>query len=588
LTQFAANCDLKRGEEQLFLALAADERGYGAGAVALGSDAEKAREGTTMRGSPIRRGGAGGDELVLALVREHAGELLRFARRFSICADDAQDAYQRALEKLVMRMRGTPPSNVLSWLRTVLRHEAMAVRAERERMLGRALLDDDRDGDAAAIDPAERVERFERLAHTAEALRGLKPQELTALALRAEGLSYREICERTSWTYTRCNRAITEGRRALLARLQAIESGAECDRWLPVLSRFADGEAGAAELAELRPHLRSCAGCRATLRGFHAAPAQVGALVPVELLPVVVAAGAGAGGGLGVGRHLDGLLHMVLDRAGTSVLRVQGAIDALPGTKLAAVAASTVAVAGSGAAIEQAATAGVERAPPPRVAAVAATTPAPSTPTAPISAAAVPPAAPSAGPGTGSGAGEPPDGAGDPGAVFAANGALPGEFALERSLSAVAALAPAEYAAAAGAAAATASGPAAFSAAEGAGAPARRSAAFDAVPSSGAGSTSASRERGSSGRDRPSSRTAADGGASREAPDRGGDAGADTAKPGAQPGGEAAQPAARDEAPPASGAATAAPSAPPVFDQQPSQPTKPQTPAATGGEFGGF
>ncbi|MDO8209212.1 sigma-70 family RNA polymerase sigma factor [Conexibacter sp. CPCC 206217] len=347
------------------------------------------------------------EDEVLELLREHAGELLRFARRFSICADDAQDAYQRALEKLVRRMRQEPPENLLSWIRTVLRHESLQVRADRERSLNRVQLDDDRHG-ASLNDPAERVERFERLAHTAEALGRLKPQELTALVLRAEGLSYREICERTSWSYTRCNRVVTEGRRALRRRLDAIDSGAECERWLPLLSIFADGEATAREVAELRPHLRACTSCQATLRAFHELPSQLRALLPVAVLPVVlgavgvagVASGAGVAGGTaaadhgaaaaaatdhgaaavdavgaasgpggGIARHLGALVHGALDRASVSVLRVQSAVDALPGAKLAAVAASTVAVAGGGAAIEQAATAGVKRVPAAQVAA---------------------------------------------------------------------------------------------------------------------------------------------------------------------------------------------------------------------------
>lgn len=314
-----------------------------------------------MGRTPVRQGSDAGEELVLALVREHAGSLLRFARRFSICADDAQDAYQRTLEKLVRRVRTEPPENAVNWARTVLRNEALAIRAEREQTIGRLALEDERHRDSATLDPAERVERFERLAHTAEALRGLKPQEMTALALRAEGLSYKEICARTGWTYTRCNRAISEGRRALLERLRAIESGAECGRWMPLLSLLADGEATVRELAELRPHLRSCPACRATLRGFHDAPHQVAALLPVAGLPAVAVAtgavGSGAGS-FGLVRHLEAALQNLAERANTTVLRFHGAIDALPSTKLAAVAASTVAVAGGGAAIEQAASRG--------------------------------------------------------------------------------------------------------------------------------------------------------------------------------------------------------------------------------------
>ncbi|ADB50249.1 sigma-70 family RNA polymerase sigma factor [Conexibacter woesei] len=303
------------------------------------------------------RRGREAEERVFALVREHAYELLRFARRFSLCEDDAQDAYQRALEILVRQLRrGTPPQNTLSWLRTVVRHEASQVREERERRMSREQHDVEQQRNERADDPAERAERFERLAHTAEALRRLKPQEVTALVLRAEGLSYEEICERTSWSYTRTNRCVTEGRRALVARLRAIESGEECERWLPLLSMLADGEASARELTELRPHLRSCAACRATLRGFHEAPGQVGALVPAALLPVAV--GADPGGTI---RHVETMMHWLLERATVSAMRMQGAIDALPGTKIAAVAASTVAVAGSGAAIERAATNGPDR-----------------------------------------------------------------------------------------------------------------------------------------------------------------------------------------------------------------------------------
>lgn len=139
------------------------------------------------------------EDATLRLVLDHAGELLRFARRFSHCTDDAHDAYQRAVEILVRRMRADPPAQPLSWMRTVLRHEALAVRAEREQLVGHAELDLDRHEDRAIADPAEQAVGHERVRQTAEALRRLKPQEATALVLRAEGLSYEEICTRTGW-----------------------------------------------------------------------------------------------------------------------------------------------------------------------------------------------------------------------------------------------------------------------------------------------------------------------------------------------------------------------------------------------------
>jgi RNA polymerase sigma factor (sigma-70 family) len=289
------------------------------------------------------------EEAVLRLLQEHAAELLRFARRFSLCADDAHDAYQRAVEILVRRMRTDPPESPLNWLRTVLKHEAVAVRLQREQLVGRDEVDLDRHEGRHLEDPAERAVGYERLRHTAEALQRLKPQEVTALVLRAEGLSYQEICARMNWTYTKTNRCVSEGRRALLDRLGAIESGAECERWLPLLSALADGEATAGDLTELRPHLRACPACRATLRGFHDAPATVAALVPAAAIPVV----AGAEPSLSLFQHVEAAVHTVAERATMAAMRLQGAFDAVPGGKLAAVAASTAAVAGGGAAIEQ-------------------------------------------------------------------------------------------------------------------------------------------------------------------------------------------------------------------------------------------
>jgi RNA polymerase sigma factor (sigma-70 family) len=300
-----------------------------------------------MRGR--RRSGEGAEEAALRLVQEHAAELLRFARRFSHCADDAHDAYQRTLEILVRRLRTDPPDRPLQWVRTVLRHEALALRRERDRLVAREDVDLDRHEGDRLGDPAERAVGHERLRHTAEALARLKPQELTALVLRAEGLSYREICTRTGWTYTRTNRAVTEGRRALLQRIGAIESGAECARWLPSLSALADGEATRAQIAELRPHLRACPSCRATLREFHAAPARVAALVPAALLPFA----SPAGGALT--SHVAIAVHGFVERATLLAARTQAAFETLPGAKLAAVAASTAAIAGGGAVIEQAA-----------------------------------------------------------------------------------------------------------------------------------------------------------------------------------------------------------------------------------------
>ena len=51
--------------------------------------------------------------------------------------------------------------------------------------------------------PNEQAASRERVARSREALRALKPQELRALTLKAQGYSYAEIGEITGWTYTR-------------------------------------------------------------------------------------------------------------------------------------------------------------------------------------------------------------------------------------------------------------------------------------------------------------------------------------------------------------------------------------------------
>lgn len=62
--------------------------------------------------------------------------------------------------------------------------------------------------------PAEAEERREQLCRQREALAALKGDERRALLLLGLGLSYAEICEACSWSYTKVNRCLAEdGRR---------------------------------------------------------------------------------------------------------------------------------------------------------------------------------------------------------------------------------------------------------------------------------------------------------------------------------------------------------------------------------------
>src|SRR5215207_5325786 len=61
------------------------------------------------------------EDLVLATITQHADALLRTARRHSLCADDASDAYQRALEIFLRNAARLDPARAASWLHTVVR-----------------------------------------------------------------------------------------------------------------------------------------------------------------------------------------------------------------------------------------------------------------------------------------------------------------------------------------------------------------------------------------------------------------------------------------------------------------------------------
>src|SRR5436190_8288690 len=268
------------------------------------------------------------EHAALALLSRHSAGLLATARRYSASPEDAEDAYQRGVEILLTKAPTTTEAELLPWLKTVLKHEAFAV----SKASGRAVPAEEalafQTDERAWTD--ERAERYERLRVGAEAMAGLKPHEIRCLLLKAEGLSYQEICDMTGFTYTKVNRCLTEGRRAFLKRVAGIEAGAECQRLTPLISKVADGEASPEEMRVVRPHLKGCLACKATLREYRAAPARVAGLVP----PVVALAGGGGG--------VSGFLARLLDR-------FPGIGDAA-GAKVAAVAASAVVIAGGGAA----------------------------------------------------------------------------------------------------------------------------------------------------------------------------------------------------------------------------------------------
>jgi RNA polymerase sigma factor (sigma-70 family) len=206
---------------------------------------------------------------IATVVARHEQTLLRVAQQFSLCHDDAQDAYQRALEIFVRRVSTVDPATQVAWLKVVVRHEAMAIRRARSRLVATDDIDLDAIDHADARSVEEQLAATQRVRRSAEALRALKPDEAKALVLKAHGLSYDEIGERYGWTYTKVNRSITEGRRRFLGVYEEIESGKHCEAFADTLEALAAGSATPRQLLAIRPHLRHCDGCRSTVRALH-------------------------------------------------------------------------------------------------------------------------------------------------------------------------------------------------------------------------------------------------------------------------------------------------------------------------------
>lgn len=286
------------------------------------------------------------EELILRTIAAHADSLLRTARRHSICVDDAQDAYQRGLEIFMLHADRLDPGRAGAWLHTVVKREAKALRRSRQKLLGSEEIDLDSQEARRLPTPEEQLLSFDMISRSAEALQRLKPQELRALWLKAQGHSYNDIGAITGWSYTKVNRCLAEGRQSFLERYAGIESGDECNRWMPILSAIVDGEATQAQILELRPHLRNCPGCRGRLKAMRDSSEPLTAVLPLPLAAVAVSSGEPVSNlVLRMYEAIAGGLH---ERAAYSVTKAQVLLETSAAGKVAAVAASAAAVAGGG------------------------------------------------------------------------------------------------------------------------------------------------------------------------------------------------------------------------------------------------
>src|SRR5215203_7533292 len=110
------------------------------------------------------------DAAALQLLARHGAQILATARLYAASPEDAEDACQRGLEILLTKAPSTSEDELIPWLKTVVKHEAFALRRQRDR---HSPLTDDgdlRDRPTPAKITHDRAEQYERLRRAAEAL----------------------------------------------------------------------------------------------------------------------------------------------------------------------------------------------------------------------------------------------------------------------------------------------------------------------------------------------------------------------------------------------------------------------------------
>jgi DNA-directed RNA polymerase specialized sigma24 family protein len=167
-------------------------------------------------------------EMLERLLDRDGPKLRHQARLHSQRPAAAEDALQDACAQFLRYYDG-PPEEALRWMYVVVKRCAWAIgrRASTARETSFELPGADGDGEQHEVvpvddrpGPAEAAERREAAARRLVLLTELKPDERTPLLLLGLGYSYREIGRSRSWSYTKVNRCVAEGRADLRRRLR--------------------------------------------------------------------------------------------------------------------------------------------------------------------------------------------------------------------------------------------------------------------------------------------------------------------------------------------------------------------------------
>ena len=296
---------------------------------------EAAAQGEQRHGSAItgmlsddhlaRRAVVGDERAFAAIFRRYHQRLYRFCLAIVGDAEDAQDALQNTMVKVLRALPGEARAIQLKpWLYRIAHNESVEL-LRRRRDTGP--LDPELAAPGAGL--AEEAATRARLRHLFADLEELPERQRGALLMRElSGLDFGEIAAALGTSPAVARQTLYEARLSLRQMDEGREMSCQT-----VTRALSDGDGRVIRRRDLRAHLRTCADCRRFRDQTKVRERDLGALAP---LPVTVAAGI-LHGLLGTGQSAGGGLAGV---AGGGVAKSAGASALLKGAATVAVVAA--------------------------------------------------------------------------------------------------------------------------------------------------------------------------------------------------------------------------------------------------------
>jgi RNA polymerase sigma factor (sigma-70 family) len=278
-----------------------------------------------------RRAAAGDERAFAAIFERYHQDLYRYCAAILGDAQDAQDAVQNTMLKVLRALPGEKRDLKLKpWLYRVAHNEAIdmiRVRKGTDPLGAEAL--------AAAAGPAEEAEARSRLQQLVADIADLPPRQRGALVMKEmSGLSHEQIAGALQTSAAVARQTIYEAR----LNLRQMKEGREmsCEE---VMRSISDGDGRVLRRRDIRAHLDRCDGCRAFQAEIDERRRQFTAIAP---LPAAASAGllqGLLGGGAGGTGAAGGAAGAVAGKAVAGSAAVKSAAAVLAVSAIGVVAA---------------------------------------------------------------------------------------------------------------------------------------------------------------------------------------------------------------------------------------------------------